>query len=122
MSLLVAAVRDTLQRENEEDRFLLASYYLDGRKLHEIAALLGVHEATVSRKLKRVTSAIRKQIVRALERRGMSRREAEEALAADPRDLTAADQAPAGDSAHELKSRELLQFSEASAFKEQAEP
>ena len=69
----------SFELEGPEDKFLLASYYLDGRKLHEIAAVLGVHEATVSRKLKRVASALQKQIVRGLERRGMSRREAEEA-------------------------------------------
>ena len=122
LPLLAAAVRETLEGENMEDRFLLASYYLDGRKLHEIAAVLGVHEATVSRKLKRVTSAVRKQIVRALERRGMSRRTAEEALATDPRDLTAADQTARGSPQRDsLNLKELLQFSEASPFKEQAE-
>ena len=68
-------------------KFLLASYYLDGRKLHEIAAVLGVHEATISRKLKRATAAVRKQIVRRLEQRGMNRRQVEEVLEADPRDF-----------------------------------
>jgi len=119
--LLTAAVHEALEREAPEERFLLASYYLDGRKLHEIAALLGVHEATVSRKLKRATSAVRKQIIRGLERRGMSRTEAEEALATDPRDLTSAelpiDVAPPREY---LKLKELLQTSQPSPFKEQA--
>jgi RNA polymerase sigma-70 factor, ECF subfamily len=118
---LASAVQEALEREGPEERFLLASYYLDGRKLHEIASVLGVHEATVSRKLKRVTSGVRKQILRGLERRGMSRREAEEALAADPRDLTAAGQPPGVVPQREyLKLKELLQTSEPSPFKEQA--
>ena len=40
-----------------DERFLLASYYLDGRTLAQIAGVLRVHEATVSRKLRRATSA-----------------------------------------------------------------
>lgn len=120
LPILASAVREALEGENTEDRFLLASYYLDGRKLHEIAALLGVHEATVSRKLKRVTSGVRKQIVRVLERGGMSRREAEEALATDPRDLTAADRNASGASDGDyLKLKELLQISSSGSFKEQ---
>ena len=66
LPLLAASVRQALEFLQPEEKFLLASYYLDGRKLHEIAAVLGVHEATVSRKLKRATAAIRKRIVRGL--------------------------------------------------------
>lgn len=121
MPLLVATVRKVLEKEGPEERFLLASYYLDGRKLHQIAAVLGVHEATVSRKLRRVTESVRKRIVRCLERKGMSRREAEEALATDPRDLTGTDGSPGGTVAPEhLKLKELLQSSQPSPFKEQA--
>ena len=114
LPLLASAVREALDREGPEEKFLLASYYLDGRKLHQIAALLGVHEATVSRKLKRVTASVRKQILRVLERRGLSRRAAEEALAADPRDLTGTE-----DRDH-LRLKELLQTTEPGAFKEKA--
>ncbi len=70
-----------------EDRFVLASYHLDGRTLAEIARALGVHESTISRKLDKMTKSLRKQIVAALGRRGMSRRQAEEALEVDVRDL-----------------------------------
>ena len=70
-----------------EDRFLLASYFLDGRTLLEIARLLRVHEATVSRKLKRLTESVRKQLLRKLQGRGLSKAAAEEALGTDPRDL-----------------------------------
>jgi RNA polymerase sigma-70 factor (ECF subfamily) len=124
LTLLAAAVEEALERHNPEERFLLASCYLDGRRLHEIAAVLGVHEATISRKLKRTTESVRKQIVRGLERRGLSRREAEEALGTDPRDLTAATSEPGNadphDNPHRLRLKELLQSSQAKPFKEQA--
>jgi RNA polymerase sigma-70 factor (ECF subfamily) len=116
LPLLAAAVEEALQTEGPEEKFLLASYYLDGRRLHEIAAVMGVHEATVSRKLKRATASVRKQIVRALERRGMSRRAAEEELETDPRDLTGA----AGQDRDHLRFKELLQTSPAGPFKEKA--
>jgi len=124
LPLLVSAVEEAMERHPPEERFLLASYYLDGRRLHEIAAVLGVHEATVSRKLKRASESIRKQILRSLESKGLSRREAKEALGTDPRDLTAAiddpDGGDAGASPHRLRLKELLQSSEPQPFKEQA--
>lgn len=70
-----------------EDRLLLSAYYLDGRTLAEIARMLGVHESTISRKLDKLAKALRKQILSDLVRRGMSRRQAEEALEVDVRDL-----------------------------------
>jgi RNA polymerase sigma-70 factor (ECF subfamily) len=70
-----------------EDRMVLSAYYLDGRTLAEIARMLGVHESTISRKLDKLAKSLRKQIVAALVRRGMSRRQAEEALEVDVRDL-----------------------------------
>ena len=69
------------------DRFILASYYLDDRTLAEIARGLGVHESTISRKLDRLAKLLRKQILGNLVRRGMSRRQAEEALDVDVRDV-----------------------------------
>ncbi len=71
-----------------EERFMLAAYYLDGRTLAEIARLLGVHESTISRKLDKLAKVLRKQIVAALIGGGMSRRQAEEAMEIDVRDLT----------------------------------
>jgi RNA polymerase sigma-70 factor, ECF subfamily len=123
LTQLAGAVQEALEHQGTEERFLLASYYLDGRRLHDIAAVLGVHEATVSRKLKRATGAVRKQIVRGLERRGMSRRQAEETLAADPRDLSGLQNSPAPGSLHPnpLRLKELLQKSPPETFKEQAE-
>ncbi len=70
-----------------EDRLILSAYYLDGRTLAEIARMLGVHESTISRKLDKLAKSLRKQIITALTRGGMSRRQAEEALEVDVRDL-----------------------------------
>jgi RNA polymerase sigma-70 factor (ECF subfamily) len=125
LSLLVSAVQEALEREGPEERFLLASYYLDGRTLHQVAALLGVHEATVSRKLKRATTSVRNCIIHNLERTGMSRRAAQEALAIDPRDLTAArggtpSQDAGGIDRTRLRLKELLQTSAPGTFHRQA--
>ncbi len=71
-----------------DERFILAAYYLDGRTLAEIARILAVHESTISRKLDKVVKSLRKQVLAGLARKGMSRRQAEEALAIDVRDIT----------------------------------
>jgi len=71
-----------------EERFLLSAYFLDGRRLADIANLLDVHESTISRKLDRVTTALRKRIRKRLVAAGMSPRQADEALEElDVRDL-----------------------------------
>ena len=70
-----------------EDRLVLSAYYLDGRTLADIARMLGVHESTISRKVDKLAKSLRKQILVALTRAGMSRRQAEEALEVDVRDL-----------------------------------
>lgn len=85
---LEAATDQALAALPAEDRFILASYYLDGRTLAETARMLGVHESTISRRLERITKSLSKAIVRGLLSRGMSRRQAEEALDADVRDLS----------------------------------
>lgn len=70
-----------------EDRYVLASYFLDGRTLAEVARALGVHESTISRRVDKLTRGLRKQILSELGRRGMTRRQAEESLDSDVRDL-----------------------------------
>jgi RNA polymerase sigma-70 factor (ECF subfamily) len=65
----------------------LSAYYLDGRTLAEIARMLGVHESTISRKLDKLAKSLRKQILAALVRRGLTRRQAEEAMETDVRDM-----------------------------------
>lgn len=72
---------------DSEDRFLLASYFLESRTQLELARLLRVHEATVSRRLKALTKSVRAWLLKDLQARGMSRRAAEEMLGTDPRDL-----------------------------------
>ncbi len=95
-----------------EDRTVLAAYYLDGRTLAEIARLLGVHESTISRKLDKLAKSLRKHIIASLTRQGMSRRQAEEALETDVRDLRldirrslAQDSAPAAFSEKRVEAR-----------------
>ena len=85
---LEAAADEALASLAAEERFILASYYLDGRTLAEIARTLGKHESTVSRRLEKLAQALRKHTLAALEKRGMSRRQAEEALESDVRDLS----------------------------------
>ena len=87
-SRLEAATDEALAALPAEDRLILASYYLDGRTLAETARLLGVHESTISRRLEKLTKSLSKAIVRGLLSRGMTRRQAEEALEADVRDLS----------------------------------
>jgi RNA polymerase sigma-70 factor (ECF subfamily) len=87
LAALKAAVVESLAASDAEEKFLLASYYLDGRKLLAIARVCGVHESTVSRKLARAAETIRKQILKRLQAAGMSKRAAEEMLGADPRDV-----------------------------------
>ena len=109
LSQLDRAIEDALRGRDAEERYLLAAYYLDEQTLLQIARVLGVHEATVSRKLKRATEDTRKQVLRNLERSGLSRRAAVEALGVDPRDLN-------------VNLKKLLQNSQTEAFKEQAAP
>ena len=84
---LESATDEVLASLPAQDRVVLAAYFLDGRTLAEIARMLGVHESTVSRKLDKLAKSLRKQIMAALVRRGMSRRQAEESLEVDVRDL-----------------------------------
>jgi RNA polymerase sigma-70 factor (ECF subfamily) len=84
---LAQATDEALAVLSGEDRTVLSAYYLDGRTLAEIARMLGVHESTISRRVDKLAKSLRKQIVAALTRRGMSRRQAEEALEVDVRDL-----------------------------------
>ena len=86
-SRLESATDAALASLPSEDRMVLAAYYLDGRTLAEIARMLGVHESTISRKLDKLAKSLRKKILAAMTQLGMSRRQAEEALEVDVRDL-----------------------------------
>jgi RNA polymerase sigma-70 factor (ECF subfamily) len=111
LSLLERAIEQVIAGRNAEERYLLAAYYLDEQTLLQIGRVLGVHEATVSRRLRRAAGEIRKQILRNLERSGMSRRAAQEAMGAG-RDAIGGDL--------ELNLKKLLQHSQTGAFQEQA--
>ena|SRR5438128_2372256 len=82
------ATDDALRSLSAEDRFVLASYFLDQRTLAQIARALSVHESTISRKVEKLTKGVRKQLLKNLMQQGMGRRQAEEALSADVRDVT----------------------------------
>jgi RNA polymerase sigma-70 factor, ECF subfamily len=81
------ATDQALAELSAEDRYILAAYYLDDSTLAEVARSLGVHESTVSRKVERLAHKLRKDIVANLLKSGMSRRQAEEAMEVDVRDL-----------------------------------
>jgi RNA polymerase sigma-70 factor (ECF subfamily) len=81
------AVDAAVAELSQEERVMLASYYLDRRRLAEIARMLRLHESTVSRRVDKITRGVRKRIGRLLRERGMSAREAEEAMQSDVCDL-----------------------------------
>jgi len=86
-SRLEAATDAALAALPNQDRMVLAAYYLDGRTLAEIARMMAVHESTISRKVDKLAKSLRKKILAVMVQRGMSRRQAEEALEVDVRDL-----------------------------------
>jgi hypothetical protein len=86
-SRVEAAVRAELTDLSPDERFLLAAYYLDHRTLAEIGRLQAVHESTVSRRLELTTVRLRKRICKRLVQAGMSKRQADEAMDLDVRDL-----------------------------------
>ena len=87
-SRLEEATDQALASLAAEDKFILASYYLDGRTLADLARLLGVHESTVSRKLEKITASLRKSIHAGLIKRGMRSEEARQAMEVEVRELS----------------------------------
>ena len=57
-----AALSRVLAALPDEDRLLVKLYYLDGLRLREAGAVLGVHEATASRRLARLHTEIRRSV------------------------------------------------------------
>jgi RNA polymerase sigma-70 factor (ECF subfamily) len=87
-SRIAAATASELAALDAQERFLLAAYYLDRRTLAQIAQLLRVHESTISRKLDRAATGLRKRIRKRLILAGMTSRQADEAMQdVDVRDL-----------------------------------
>lgn len=68
-NLAAADVEKALARAmgelDDEDRLLMKLYYFDGLRLREAGAILGVHEATASRRLTRIHGEVR-QLVEAI--------------------------------------------------------
>jgi RNA polymerase sigma-70 factor (ECF subfamily) len=89
-----------------EERLLLSSWFLDRRTLLEISRMLRVHEATVSRRITRLTERLHKELLARLQASGMSREAAQEALGTDPRDVN-------------INLRNVLQNSHPRSFTEQ---
>jgi RNA polymerase sigma-70 factor (ECF subfamily) len=103
LTQLTVAIARTLRGLAAEDRFLLSAYFLDRQTLLQIAQTLGVHEATISRRIKRLANHLREQLLEHLVSTGLSKAAAEEALGTDPRDI-------------EINIRKLLQTSQLSPF------
>lgn len=99
----------TLRTVPPEERFLLSAWFLDQRTLLEISHILRVHEATVSRRLHRLTARLHKELLKNMQASGMSKAAAEEALGTDPRDI-------------DINLRTLLQVSRPAAFLPQGAP
>jgi RNA polymerase sigma-70 factor, ECF subfamily len=57
-----AALAEALAELGAEDRLLVKLYYFDGLRLREAGAMLGVHEATASRRLTRVHAEVRRRV------------------------------------------------------------
>jgi RNA polymerase sigma-70 factor, ECF subfamily len=74
------AIAQTLSELDGEERFLLASYYLDQRTLADIGCQTGMHESTISRKLDKVTGALRKRVKTRLQAAGIDSRRCNELL------------------------------------------
>jgi RNA polymerase sigma-70 factor (ECF subfamily) len=102
---LCTALRETLGTLDAEERFLLSAWFLDGRTLLEISRIIRVHEATVSRRMQRLTARLREELLGRLQSNGMSRAAAEEAMGIDPRDI-------------DINLRGLLQASRTETFSE----
>ncbi|HTV16956.1 MAG TPA: hypothetical protein VME68_19705 [Acidobacteriaceae bacterium] len=103
---LSSALTPILRSLSAENRFLLTAYFLDERTLLDLARLLHVHEATISRRIRRLTGDLHRQLLKELEAGGLRRRAAQEALGTDPRDLT-------------VNLRNLLQTTSGSPFLQQ---
>ena len=60
------ALARSVKELSDEDRLLVKLYYFDGLRLREAGAILGVHEATASRRLTRIHGDLRRFVQRIL--------------------------------------------------------
>ena len=78
---LQKALTASVSNLSDEDRLLVKLYYFDGLKLHEAGAILGVHEATASRRLTRIHADLRLSVAESLKKEhGWTRPETEQAF------------------------------------------
>jgi len=76
------ALNSAVQELEAEDRLLVKLYYFDNLRLREAGAVLGVHEATASRRLTRIQTDLRKRVAKILvDERGWTPNETEKAFA-----------------------------------------
>ena len=76
------AVEKAIQELGAEDRLLVKLYYFDNLRLREAGAVLGVHEATASRRLTRIQTDLRKRVTKILiDERGWTQAETERSFA-----------------------------------------
>lgn len=60
------ALASAIHEMDDEDRLLVKLYYFDNLRLREAGAVLGVHEATASRRLTRVHTELRDRVEKIL--------------------------------------------------------
>ena len=76
------ALNQAVQELPAEDRLLVKLYYFDNLRLREAGAVLGVHEATASRRLTRIQTDLRKRVTKILiDERGWTHAETERSFA-----------------------------------------
>lgn len=76
------ALSVAIKELSSEDRLLVKLYYFDNLRLREAGTVLGVHEATASRRLSKVHSELRKRVGDILiQERGWTRAETERSFA-----------------------------------------
>ena len=76
------ALGQALAELPDEDRLLMKLYYFDGLRLKEAGAVLGVHEATASRRLTRIHGEVRQKVESILmKEHGWTKSEAARSLA-----------------------------------------
>ncbi|MCA1636208.1 MAG: sigma-70 family RNA polymerase sigma factor [Acidobacteria bacterium] len=86
------ALAQSIGELEDEDRLLVRLYYFDGLRLKEAGAVLGVHEATASRRLTRLHGEIRRRVEAILTgERNWTREETARTLAEVARSQTDAD-------------------------------
>jgi RNA polymerase sigma-70 factor (ECF subfamily) len=83
------ALAKSIKQLPAEDRLLVKLYYFDGLRLREAGAVLGVHEATASRRLTRVHAELRQHVEDILTGQGWTKTETERAFSEVALDLEA---------------------------------